>query len=249
MNDNIFMISDASYSNRTKCAGLGVIDLHTGKKYSHSICNIKNSHHAEYRALLLSVRIAIENGYDNVVFVYDNKGLNLDTLKLWLVGKIHSYQFLWLKRVFVNDADKLAKKARVLYEKLHISEVNKPMSTCIKKKKNHNNLQNQTLIEAIRLKPVKQIANFCSHIASKEEKNLIDSYFNNKKSKNYTPTKNGVDTLMLLCHLLPKNKRKNFFLFVKNKMEGKEYTSRLIKGKPTLFYMKRINKILSILQA
>lgn len=248
MTDNIFMISDASYSSKTKCAGLGVIDLHTGKKYSHSVCDIKNSHAAEYRALLLSVRIAIENGYDNVVFVYDNKGLNLDTLKLWLVGKIHSYQFLWLKRAFVDDADKLARKARALYEKLHISEVTKPISTSRKKKKTHNNLQNQSLIEAIRLKPVIQIANFCSHIASKEEKNLIDSYFNNKKSKDYTPTKNGVDTLMLLCHLLPKDIRKNFFLFVKNKMEGKKYTNRLIRGKPTPFYMKRINKILSKLQ-
>jgi len=243
------MISDASYSSKTKCAGLGVIDLYTGRKYSHSVCNIKNSHAAEYRALLLSVRIAIKNGYDNVVFVYDNKGLNLDTLKLWLVGKIHSYQFLWLKRSFVNDADKLARKARRLYEKLHISEAAKPISSCTKKKKNHNNLQNQTLIEAIRLKPVKQIAKFCSHIAGKEEKKLIDSYFDNKKSIDYTPTKNGVDTLMLLCHLLPKDIRKNFFLFVENKMEGKGHTDRLIRGKPTPFYMKRINKILSRLQA
>jgi len=33
MTDNIFMISDASYSSHTKCTGLGVMDLHTGKKY------------------------------------------------------------------------------------------------------------------------------------------------------------------------------------------------------------------------
>jgi len=57
------------------------------------------------------------------VFVYDNKSLNLDTLKLWLVGKIDSYQFLWFKRNFVYDADKLAKKARVLHEKLIVKDI------------------------------------------------------------------------------------------------------------------------------
>jgi len=52
MTDNIFMISDASYSEATKCAGLSIIDLHTNQKYSHSICNIKNSYIAKYSCTL-----------------------------------------------------------------------------------------------------------------------------------------------------------------------------------------------------
>ena len=58
MHDNIFMISDASYSEATKCAGLGVIDLHSNKKYSQSLREIKDSYSAEYNAVLLSVSIA-----------------------------------------------------------------------------------------------------------------------------------------------------------------------------------------------
>ena len=65
MTNNIFMISDASYSDSTKCAGLGVIDLHTGKKYSSYICGIRNSTTAEYRALFLSVQVAINHPIKN----------------------------------------------------------------------------------------------------------------------------------------------------------------------------------------
>jgi len=44
--------------------------------------------------------------------------LELDTLKEWLRGKIQIYQFLWLKHVYVAPADRLANKARRIYEKL-----------------------------------------------------------------------------------------------------------------------------------
>lgn len=81
-------------------------------------------------------------------------------------------------------------------------------------------------------------------IASDEEKELVNNYFNKEKSTEYTPTKNGVDVLMLICFLLPKELRKNFFLYVKNRMEGTEYQSRVVKNKPTPFYVKRIHKII-----
>jgi len=243
MTDNIFLISDASYSSRTRCAGLGVIDLHTNKGYSYSLAEVDSSYYAEYRALLLSVSIALKNNYNNVVFVYDNKNLNLKSLKVWLHGKIDSFQFLWLKRSYVKNADKIARTARELQEKFCINKPKQSPSLGTKKKKTPN-LNDQQLIEAIRCYKPKKIAKFCLTIASDEEKKLVNNYFNKKKSTEYTPTKNGIDVLMLLCFLLPKEIRKNFFLYVKNKVKDKKYQSRVVRNKPTPFYVKRIHKII-----
>jgi len=240
MTDNIFIISDASYSFNSKCAGLGAIDLYANKKYSQALQEIENSYHAEYRALLLSVLIALKNNYDNVVFVYDNKNLNLESLKVWLRGKIDSFQFLWLKRSYVKDADKIARQARELQEKFRIKRPKQVTSV----KKNKATLNDQQLIEAIRYYKPNKIATFCLTIASNEERKLVRNYFNKTKAIAYTPTKNGVDTLMLLCFLLPKDMRKNFFLYVKNRMEGKEYKSRVTRKRTTPFYIKRLHKII-----
>jgi len=65
MSINKFLISDASYSYNHKCAGLGVLDLYSGKKYRDSLVDIQSSETAEYRALLLSVRIALKNNYED----------------------------------------------------------------------------------------------------------------------------------------------------------------------------------------
>ena len=247
MTDNVFMISDASYSDNTQCAGLGVVDLYSNKKYSQHLLKIESSSDAEYRALLLSVSIALKNKYNNVVFVYDNKSLDLKSLIIWLHGKIESFQFLWLKRSYVKDADKIARKARELTEKLHIKKSKKRSRS--KKKKTIDALSNQQVIEAIRQYNPKKIGNFCAVIATEQEKTLIHNYFNMKKAQEYTPTKNGVAVLMLLCFLLPKHLRKDFFLHVKDRMKKKNYQSKLNRNKPTAFYTKRINKIISKLNS
>lgn len=251
MTDNIFMISDASYSKTTKCAGLGVIDLYSNKKYSQSLQEVENSYSTEYRAVLFSVSIALKNNYKNVVFAYDNKSLDLESLKIWLKGKIDVFQFLWLRRSYVKDADKIARKARKVQEQLHI---NKPQQipTVKKTKKKRmafNKLKNdQKVIEAIRYYNPKKIAKFCLTIASDEEKKLVNNYLNGKKSTEYTPTKSGVDTLMFLCYLFPKKMRRDFFLYVKNRMQGKEYQSRATRKRPMPFYVKRLHKIIDKLQ-
>jgi len=116
------MISDASYSKTIKCAGLGVIDLYSNKKNSQSLQEVENSYSTEYRAVLFSVSIALKNNYKNVVFAYDNKSLDLESLKIWLKGKIDVFQFLWLRRSYVKDADKIARKARKVQEQLHINK-------------------------------------------------------------------------------------------------------------------------------
>jgi len=180
MTNNIFIISDASYSSCTKCAGLGVIDLHTNKEYSYTLREAASSHYAEYRALLLSVAIALRNNYNNVVFVYDNKTLNLESLKVWLPGKIDSFQFLWLKRNYVKNADKIARVAREIQEQFDINKPKLLASVNMIKQKGHT-LNDQQLIEAIRCYKPEKIAKFCLTIASDEEKELVYNYFNKKK--------------------------------------------------------------------
>lgn len=204
MTDNIFMVSDASYSSDTKCAGLGVIDLHTGKKYSHSVCNIEDSSMAEYRALFLSVQIAINNSYDNVVFVYDNKELNLDTLKLWLIGKIDSYQFLWLKRVFVDDADKIARKARHLQEKI------------LKSKKRNLILDDNNLLLTFKEYPTKKIIKAFLVIATKADAKILRLFIDDKSYSLTKIDKDSINFYIDIYNFITKEKdKKRFLKFIK----------------------------------
>ena len=233
MNDNIFMISDASYSSHTKCAGLGVIDLHTGKKYSHSVCNIKNSHAAEYRALLLSVRIAIDNSYDNVVFVYDNKGLNLDTLKLWLVDKIHVYQFLWLKRVFVDDADKLARKARSLQEKLIVKETLR------------KTIDDSDLVRVFKTYSQHKIIRAFMSIANNDEYEILKTYRNNQIYPPVLVQTNSLDFFSDIYHLLVLNKnKKRFYKFIDKNYSGNIDVTKFQTPKSNEYYISVIKKII-----
>ena len=233
MNDNIFMISDASYSDKTKCAGLGVIDLYTGKKYSHSVSNIKNSHAAEYRALLLSVRIAIDNGYDNVVFVYDNKGLNLDTLKLWLDGKIHSFQFLWLKRVFVNDADKLARKARSLQEKLIIKETLR------------ETIEDSDLVRVFKRYTQHKIIRAFMSIANNDEYEILKTYRNTQGYPPVLVQTKSLDFFSDIYNLLASAKnKKRFYKFIDKNYSGTINVTEFQTSKSNEYYISVIKNII-----
>lgn len=197
MTDNIFMISDASYSFQTKCAGLGVVDLHSGKKYSHPICDVKDSHDAEYRALLLSVKIAIKNKYENVVFVYDNSTLNLNLLKKYLKDKIKSFQFLWLKRVFVKEADALARKARKLQEKLSIKT---------------RKIDDKILVDVFKEYSANEIIKSFLVIANKNEYEILKTYINNKKYSPCLIDEKSIVFFSTIYYLLSKTKCKKRFL-------------------------------------
>lgn len=234
MTDNIFMISDASFSNRTKCAGLGVIDLHTGKKYSHSISNIKDSYLAEYRALLFSVRVAIDNGYDNVVFVYDNKDLNLDTLKLWLVDKIVSYQFLWLKREFVNDADKLARKARSLQEKLIIKKI-------VRKR-----LDDTDLVQVFRSYSQSKIIRAFVSITNDAEYDILKSYRNNQLYPPVLVEESSLDFFSDIYNLLKaKKNRQRFYKFINRSCSKNIDVIQFKTPKSQTHYISVIKKIIN----
>jgi len=238
MTDNIFMISDASHSSHTKCAGLGVIDLHTGKKYSHSLCNIEDSSIAEYRALFLSVRIAIKNGYDNVVFVYDNKGLKLKKLKRWLIGRIDSYQFLWLKRVFVEDADKLARKARDLQEKI------------LKSGKSDLILDDSNLLLTFKSYSTKKIVKAFIAIAAKNDAKILRLFINNKFYSLIKINENSMNFYIDIYHLITKEKDKKYFWkFIKQNYNGDIETRKLQILKSDEYYLLIVKNIIDKLNS
>jgi len=238
MTDNIFMVSDASHSSHTKCAGLGVIDLNTGKKYTHSLCNIEDSSLAEYRALFLSVQIAIKNGYDNVIFVYDNKQLDLKTLKLWLIGKIDSFQFLWLKRVYVNDADRLARKARDLQEKI------------LKSRQSDLILDNSNLLRTFKSYSTKKIVKSFIVIATKNDAKLLRLFINDKFYSLIKINEESIDFYINIFQLLTKEKDKKYFLkFIKQNYNGEIEIERLQNLKRDEHYLIIVKNIIDRLSS
>jgi len=236
MTNNIFMISDASYSDNTKCAGLGVIDLHTNKKYSHSLSEIKNSYAAEYRALFLSVSIAIQNNYDNVVFVYDNQSLKLDSLKLWLVDKIHTYQFLWLKRAYVDNADKLAKKARTLQEKLIVNKISSPI------------IDDTNILQIFKTYSKKKIILACMKIATKNEMIILNTHIKNKKYSPLLVDTKSLDFYSDIYHLLSRastKSQKSYFKFIDKHYSKTIDMDNFLKVKSDAYYVQLIKKIIT----
>ena len=232
------MISDASHSHYTRCAGLGVIDLYTGKKYSHSISNIENSSVAEYRALCLSVQIAINNGYDNVVFVYDNRELNLDSLKLWLTGKIYSFQFLWLKRAYVKDADKIAKKARDLQEKILKSTPSKLI------------IDDSNLLQAFKSYSVKQIVRAFISIAEKNDAKILRLFVNDKTYSLTKITKESIEFHLDIYHLITKEKdKKRFLKLIRENYSGTIEIEKLQTPKSDEYYLDIIKSIIDKLNS
>jgi len=233
MTDNVFMISDASFSHKTNCAGIGAIDLSTGKKYSEVLYDIQTSHVAEYRALLLSVRIALKNKYNNVVFVYDNQSLQLDSLKEWLRGKIDTYQFLWLKRVYLEHADKLANKARILYEKLIVQEILKEKIT------------DGVLIERFKGYAQTKIMRAFLTLANHDEQVILKTYIKNQQ---YTPVLVDSKSLNFYSDIynllrLDKN-RARFFKFIDKNYAGIIDMQVFATPKTDEYYLVLIKKML-----
>lgn len=234
MDSNRFLISDASYSYKTKCAGLGVVDLSSGKKYSSSISNIATSSIAEYRALLLSVQIALKKKYENVVFVYDNKELDLDPLKLWLIGKIETYQFLWLKREYVQEADKLANKARLLQEKLFI----KPASNTY--------ISDTKLVAAFRKYSRQKILRAFMSIATKNEYLILKTLYENGKHPPVLVEESSLDFYSDIYNLLKKqSNKKSFVKYIDKNYPGTLDRHKFCNAKPESYYKQVVKKIIN----
>lgn len=186
MEDNIFLLSDASYSDKSKVAGLGVVDTFTQQTYKLKVQNIKNAYDAEFNALALSIKVAISRGYSNVVFVYDCKSLEIDSLKEYAQQKIQTVQFLWLKRNYLKQSDSLAKSARKLVEKFNIKKASKEQLIQISKKASIKNRINKFISykTKIKIEAIKRIAN-------KREQEILNGFLTSSSINLNTDIKLG----------------------------------------------------------
>lgn len=204
---NIFMISDASYCTKTKKAGIGVIDTFSGNKYSTTLKNIKNIHESEFIALVYSVKIALNKEYDDVVFVYDCKGIDISNLELYVKYKFTSAQFLWLTRNFTSDADKLAKKALTLARSLKALKKNPKK---LEKKNNSN------IVKVFSSYNYKDIIKACIYSSTEMERNALTIFLKGGYNIYELPElkSNNVQLYRFIYHILPQNKRNKFYAFI-----------------------------------
>lgn len=212
MEDNIFLLSDASYSHLTKIAGLGVVDTFSQKKYQLSVNNLDDVLKAEFYALSLSVKIAIKNGYSNVVFVYDCKELNIDTLEEYAKKRITNVQFLWLKRNYLKDADLLARNARKLVERFKIKKASKKELNEMKE----NALMKEKKDFFISFSTKKKISAIMN-IANNREKSILNGFLSSSSISSYSnsPLGSKKATLMKFTYSILEGEDKiNFFYYL-----------------------------------
>lgn len=245
MKDNVFMISDASFSSKTKVAGIGVVDLYTQEKYSMSVENMLDPYSSELRALIYSIEIAIKNGYKHVVFVYDNKSLKLDGLIEYVKDKFISSQFLWLKRNYVSKADKLASKSRKIQESLLKNsnvKVLKPKAK-IKPKK----ITMPDLLKHFKKKDNKSKLLLCMLGSSDEQKKILEHFIKGTKKKNIPKelflTSKKYSFYKFIYYVLSKDDKNRFLNFIKNISVGKLDTQSFSTSKKENFYVSIFGNI------
>ncbi len=112
MDNNVIYLSDASYDHSTKEAGIGVKNLSTGLclsifMHAHSV------HEAEEFALLEAINHALTHNHRNCVFVYDDINIDTQALGMFYKPMFEKIQFLWMKRDYLHEVDRLACGARL----------------------------------------------------------------------------------------------------------------------------------------
>lgn len=244
MEDNVFLLSDASYSSESKIAGLGVVDTFSQKNYKLSINNMLSAYESEFHALALSIKIAIRNGYSNVVFVYDCKYLEIQSLKTYAKQHIKNVQFLWLKRNYLKKSDYLAKSARKLVENLNIKKANK---------KELIELKNTTLIENLHKRFKKHSTKIkiesIMYIANKREKEILNGFLSSKSINLNVKIKLGTRkaTLMKFVYMMLDGDDKVTFLaylmYVNPNLNKKSFRKKISLQTINNYLMQVINKL------
>lgn len=112
MENNVIYLSDASYDHRTKEAGIGVKNLTTNQNHSVFV-HAMNVHEAEEFALIEAITHAIAHHHRNCVFVYDNMGIDTKSIGEFFSQMFDRIQFLWMKRDYLKQVDKLACNIRL----------------------------------------------------------------------------------------------------------------------------------------
>jgi hypothetical protein len=245
---NVFLVSDASFCDKTKIAGLAVIDMHTGEKHLASeVMSRSRSCDAELQALLFSADIAMNNNYNNVVFIYDYMHIDTSRVDEHIRGRIENYQFLWLKRMYVAKADKIARKARKSCEEIssHYREESS-------KKNSKTVLKEKLLLNAFKRKSAEAIIKACSAIANEIEKKRLQRYLADPRKVSEVLLGRGEKLnyrfYNLVYYLLPKNEQPRFVEYIMDFTEGKADKIKLTGTKKQIFYINQVEHILGVLK-
>ncbi|MDD5716804.1 MAG: hypothetical protein PHW64_03295 [Sulfuricurvum sp.] len=116
MDNNVIYLSDASYDASMNEAGIGIKNLTTGVS-SALFINAASVNEAEEFALLEAINHAWVNHHRNCVFVYDNIGIDTQSIGAFFKGMFDHIQFLWMKRDYLSSVDALASSVRQQYSK------------------------------------------------------------------------------------------------------------------------------------
>ncbi len=244
MNENVFLQSDASYDNKSRIAGIAVINMNNGEKYATTLTNIKSSMEAEFIALVFSVKIAMKMGYKHAVFVYDCLSLDLTNLKYYIQDKFETSQFLWLKREYINEADAEAKNALSIAKSLQKLNVSKKKLTEKKLKK----LNRNKLIREFSSYSYKQIIQASMSIASKDEKELLSIFLKGNYDLCVIPKQEirKVDLYKFIYQILPE-KKEAFLAFISISNQS-VLTNKFKERLPNTKLEEKINKIMNKLK-
>jgi len=107
-------LSDASFDHKTRVSVIGITETISGKTYQFLYENPKNPTDAEKFGVQKAIEIALNEKFDNVVFICDNKSaINMTRKKFFSKEELRSLfwytQFVWLPREFMGSADFLSK--------------------------------------------------------------------------------------------------------------------------------------------
>lgn len=116
MENNVIYLSDASYDHLTKEAGIGVKNLSSNQNHSVFL-HAMNVLEAEEFALIEAIEHAIAHHHRNCVFVYDNIGIDTKSIGAFFSQMFDRIQFLWMKRDYLKQVDKLACNVRLKHAK------------------------------------------------------------------------------------------------------------------------------------
>ncbi|MDD2839169.1 MAG: hypothetical protein PHX59_09465 [Sulfuricurvum sp.] len=111
MQPNVIYLSDASFDSATCSAGIGVKNLFSGESMSLGI-QAEGINEAEEIALLCAIEHAYTHGHRNCVFVYDNLNIDTKILKGFYGAMFEKIQFMWFKREYLGEVDRLAAMVR-----------------------------------------------------------------------------------------------------------------------------------------
>jgi len=242
LQENIFLISDASYCIKSKVAGVATFDTSTGRKFSNSIiCG--SIREAEFIALVFSIKIALQNQYNNVVFVYDDITLNIDRIDQYITGKIQHYQFLWLKRSYLFEVDKLAKKARRVQENL-----GKVANKKLKLRMPDHQLQGKELLEAFKDHNSTTILRSSCVIADTKERRCLHLYMGNKNIAPNVFKDVDYNFLNFVYHMLPVKDQQLFFQFLNMVIIDGVIKNKICQPKKQAVYIQTVELIIQELK-